>query len=377
MSPPKTKKIRNVKTYLSLLEKAGRSPSTIKIYNNIFVYFARFLDVPLDDLHMHMTVENLLEYLDSDYVKKLRPNTRRLMLTVLSRYMQLNGVDFDEMELNIVKTRKSNVRYDKPLEYATLQKMMDLADTLMKAYLSFLVSTGCRAGETAQLLLSDIQETVVIIRPEIAKNGHGGKVFLTAEAREYLDLWLKERPAWIEEANKKSLNLYRPRPAQDNRLFACCYNNLLNRFQHLYDAVDGESTPTCNYDRRKITPHSCRAYFRTHAVKTMPMDLVEYLMRHTGYLTTEYVRMSDEERERAFHKGESALYITRADHRIQTGKLSELERANAELTKRLAQVEQVQQEKTTIRAVGPEYVRVEDVERLVREAVAAEIKDKT
>jgi len=324
-----------------------------------------------------MTVENLLEYLDSDYVKKLRPNTRRLMLTVLSRYMQLNGVDFDEMELNIVKTRKSNVRYDKPLEYATLQKMMDLADTLMKAYLSFLVSTGCRAGETAQLLLSDIQETVVIIRPEIAKNGHGGKVFLTAEAREYLDLWLKERPAWIEEANKKSLNLYRPRPAQDNRLFACCYNNLLNRFQHLYDAVDGESTPTCNYDRRKITPHSCRAYFRTHAVKTMPMDLVEYLMRHTGYLTTEYVRMSDEERERAFHKGESALYITRADHRIQTGKLSELERANAELTKRLAQVEQVQQEKTTIRAVGPEYVRVEDVERLVREAVAAEIKDKT
>jgi len=384
MAITKTKKVRNVQTYFMLLEKANRSARTIRGYRNIFLCYARFLDVPLEDLHLHLTIDNLMRYLDSDYVKKLRPNTRQLMLKVLSRYMQLNGVEFDEMELNIVKTRRSNIRYDKALEYDTLQKMIDLADTLMKAYITFLVSTGCRAGEAAQVLISDVHGTVVTIRPEIAKNGHGGKVFLTEEAREYLDLWLKERPAWILAANEKVKLLNRTRPAQEDRLFACTYNNLLARYRNLYDMVDGESSAMCGGDRRMITPHSCRAYFRTHAAKSMGVDLAEGIMRHTGYLNSAYVRMSDEEKERAFHKGEHELYITRADHRIQIGKLSELERKNAEyerhnaeLTKRLALVEQVQQEKDIIQVVGEKYVRADDVQKIVDIAVETAMKKRT
>jgi hypothetical protein len=45
-------------------------------------------------------------------------------------------------------------------------------------------------------------------------------------------------------------------------------------------------------------------------------------MRQTGYLDSTYVRMSDETRRKQFHDGEAALYITRADHRVQTGELS-------------------------------------------------------
>ena len=177
MAITKTKKVRNVQTYLMLLEKANRSARTIRGYRNIFLCYARFLDVPLEDLHLHLTIDNLMRYLDSDYVKKLRPNTRQLMLKVLSRYMQLNGVEFDEMELNIVKTRRSNIRYDKALEYDTLRKMIDLADTLMKAYITFLVSTGCRAGEAAQVLISDVHGTVVTIGRKSPRTGMGARYF--------------------------------------------------------------------------------------------------------------------------------------------------------------------------------------------------------
>jgi hypothetical protein len=71
----------------------------------------------------------------------------------------------------------------------------------------------------------------------------------------------------------------------------------------------------------------------------MSIDLVEGIMRHTGYLNSSYVRMTDEEKREQFHQGEASLYITRADHRIQDSKLSKLERMNQELRERLQRVE--------------------------------------
>jgi beta-xylosidase len=53
--------------------------------------------------------------------------------------------------------------------------------------------------------------------------------------------------------------------------------------------------------------------------------------------------MTDEEKRAQFHAGETALYITRADHRVQTGKLDELKRLNASLQERLQQLERREQ----------------------------------
>ena len=45
-----TKKIRSVPLYLSLIEKAGRSPQTVRTYRDALLHFSRFLDVPLEEL---------------------------------------------------------------------------------------------------------------------------------------------------------------------------------------------------------------------------------------------------------------------------------------------------------------------------------------
>jgi integrase len=329
-----------VQEYLALLERAGRSKRTIKTYRDSFLFFARFLDVPLEELHNNLTVDNLMEYFDSDRVKKLSANSKRIAMAAISRYMRLNGVEFDELELGVVRARKPEVRCDKPPELETLRAMMDLADTQMKAYITFLISTGCRAGETAQILLSDVNGSVVTIRSEIAKGHRGGKVFLTEEAREYLDLWVRERSNWIEDKDWRVKNMGKQRPKHDERLFGCSYGSLSQHFARLYNAVDGEKTPMYRYDRGMLTPHSCRAYFRTHAATTMGIDLVEGIMRHTGYLNASYVRMSDEERERLFHEGEAALYITRADQRITKTEIEKLKRERDEQAGEISALQQ-------------------------------------
>lgn len=378
MDRSSAKRVRSVPVYLSLLENAGRSKNTINSYRKSLGYYSKFLNVPIGDLHNHLTMDNLLAFTNDPLVKDVSQNTRRAWLQAIYGYMKANSVEFDHLEKAVVNLKKDDIRHDKPLEFETLQKMIDLADVQMKAYIMFLVSTGCRSGEASEVLLSDVKGFLVTIRPEIAKARHGGKVFLSSEAREFLDLWLQHRDQYVKEANIRTKNFNKHRPEDDQRLFASTANNLQTKFGKLYCLVDGQKCVMHHGNRKMITPHSCRAYFRTHAVQTMDLDMVERLMRHTGYLTAAYVQMTDKELERRFHEGEHALYVTRADHRLQGGKLDALTRDNKELLERLNRVEvvtaQADREREAITTAGKAFVRAEDVERIVREAVAAALK---
>jgi integrase len=331
-----------VDEYLGMLRLAKRSEHTITLYRNVIKQFALFLDVPLDKVHNHLLPENLIKYAASRADKSEQGT--KMQLSVLHRFYDVNGVRFDKLELNVLKAQRPEDPDDKPLELSTLQKMMDLGTVHTRAILSTLISTGMRAGECCQVLLSDVKGDTIHIRPEIAKRRHGGNVYLSAEAREYLDLWLKDRDRYILAGDKRHAGLVasghsKARSKDDQRLFACSYPTLLWLFSRLYDLADGEQGKY----HAKCTPHSCRKYFRTNAVRSMSIDLVEEIMRHTGYLNSSYVRMTDEEKREQFHKGEAALYITRADHRIQGSKLDDLQRLNATLTERLQQMEQKQQ----------------------------------
>ena len=320
-----------VSEYLNMLRLAKRSEQTIKLYQKVLKHYAAYLDVPLNKVHQYLTPENLIKYAASLVGKSER--TINVNLSILHRYFSINGIKFDSLQTNVIKARSSEEAHDKPLELENLQKMMDLASPQMKAILSVLVSTGMRAGELTHITLSDVKGDLIHIRNEIAKRKHGGDVYLTSEAREFLDIWLKKRNEYIRLANARhfSKNL----PENDQRLFACSYPTLRASFARLYGLVDGEKGKYWN----RCTVHSCRKYFRTTAVKTMPLDLVEKIMRHSGYLTNSYVRISNEEARKIFHDGETALYITRADHRIQGSKLDKLDRENKELRERLQRVE--------------------------------------
>ena len=364
------KKIRSVDQYLDLLKAAGKSNITIRNYRQVLSQYARFLQVPLDQLHNHLDADDLVRYAGA--ISGKRETGRKSTLITIHRYMALNGVVFDELEYNTTKVTVTQEREDKPLTIEILQKMMDQGNPHSRAILSFLVSTGARAGETAKILLSDVGRIehgifvpdlngdVVQIRNEIAKRRKGGLVFLTSEAREYLTIWLKDRPRYIVDANKRTKQLFTTttrhehvprketgkrleRPSNDNRLFACSYSTIDKTFGRLYRAVDGERSTY----RAKITAHACRAYFRTHGAKSMGIDLVEGILRHSGYLNQIYVRLTPEDRLKQFHEGEAALFITRADHRVQSGKLSALEQQIHELQARLKEKEQAQQTRDT------------------------------
>jgi integrase len=292
-----------VQEYLDMLRLARRSDQTIDLYRKVLLSYSRFLDIPLDDVHNHLSPENLIKYAASRMDRSERGV--QLHLSILHRYFSLNGISFKPLELNIVKSRQIPDNYDKPLEPAVLIKMMDLADRHMRAILTTMISTGMRAGEASLLKISDLNGDTITIPNTIAKRHLGGKVYLSTEAQQFMQLWLEYRDEYIRQADRRSVGLG-VRGKKDNRLFACHYQTMRRKFAHLYNLSDGEQGPY----HAKCTLHSTRRYFRTHAIKTLGIDLTEKLLRHRGYLSSSYVRISDEEARSAYHAGESSLYIT-------------------------------------------------------------------
>jgi len=54
-------------------------------------------------------------------------------------------------------------------------------------------------------------------------------------------------------------------------------------------------------------PHTLRKFFRTKLGAVIPVDVVEALMGHEGYLTDVYRRYSMEDLAKFYKQGESAL----------------------------------------------------------------------
>jgi len=326
-----------VPVYLAKLRRADRSEKTISLYSKVFKGYAQVIGVPVDLIHENMSQENIDTFIDYRNKNGRSKTSTKTYVGILYRFMKVNGYELDAMDEMQANGKKGKSEHnDKVLTQETLQRMMDLGNPHARAWITFLISTGCRSGEASEILLSDVKGDTVIIRDEIAKGGRGGIVYLSSEAREFLDLWLKDRGEHIRINKERTRGMNNSMPEHDQRLFASSYSGLRNMWTRLYEQVDGEKS---KYGRRAISMHSCRRFFRSHLSETVSVDIVEKLMRHEGYLTGAYVRIPEDEVKTAFKAGETALYITRPDQRIQKTEITAVKAENEELRARLAKIE--------------------------------------
>ena len=360
----------NAETYFSMLRLANRSEITIKNYRKILKSYADFLKVPLDEVHQHLSVVELLKYAASR--KKFSPAGTKTQLTVLNRFFKVNGIAFDELEANAMKPKINLEQNDSPLERESIQKMMDLTDAHGRAVISFLVSTGIRASELCGLLLSDVNGDVVTIRNEITA-GAGGEAYLSTEAREYLDVWLLDRDNYIKTNGLRGLGLEhikKPKKGEadnrmdivlaknDQRLFCTSYTSLHKKISRLFDLI---GTAQGKYHRKNHI-HSFRKFFRTNASRGMHVDLVETIMRHKGLMGI-YVNIPTEQKKKEFHSGESVLYITRVEQR----RIEKIEKENEALKASPENIEAVREEfKEMMRVQKLQYQN--EMARLIQEA---------
>jgi len=96
--------------------------------------------------------------------------------------------------------------------------------------------------------------------------------------------------------------------ANDNRLFPFHFTTARYIFVKAIQKVGiDERDKSTNF--YKIHPHSLRKFFRTQMGAVIPVDIVEALIGHKGYLTTVYRRYTKEQLAEFYKKGETAVTV--------------------------------------------------------------------
>ncbi|MEM2175328.1 MAG: site-specific integrase, partial [Candidatus Micrarchaeia archaeon] len=267
-------------------------------------------------------------------IKDEPPKSIKLQLAAIKSFLLENNIELKEIFWRRIRRR---IKGSRALTIDIVPNINELKKILMntniqgRALFFLLASSGMRIGEALKLKLNDIDldndPAKINIRGEYTKSGNPRIAFISKEAKEHLLEWLKQRGNYLEVAVKRS-KIFAKNP-NDDRIFPFEETTAYSLWKNALKK-SGLYKKDSSTNRLVIHPHVLRKFFRTKMATLIPIDVVEALMGHEGYLTEVYRRYSIEELGNFYKKGEPAITIF---PNIETNEkvIKELEEKNKEL----------------------------------------------
>jgi integrase len=247
------------------------------------------------------------------FMNKYAPLTQRNRMSSVRTFLMENNFELPQKFWKKLLRRIKGSRaltLDKIPSNKELRKILTHMSVHGKSLFLLLESSGMRIGEASKLKLNDLmldEEPMRIqIRGEYTKTGNSRYAFASREAKEAITEWLKVRTEYLKAASGKSHKY--GKSAEDDRLFPfrkttsyIIWHGALKKAK-----LDSRDNST---NVRKLHPHVLRKFFRTRLGAVIPVDVVEALMGHEGYLTEVYRRYTLEDLAKFYLQGESALLV--------------------------------------------------------------------
>jgi integrase len=249
------------------------------------------------------------------------PKTIKLYMAAVKEYLLQNDIEISQKQARAIRNKmvKGGARtIEKDLDTDTLRKIINHMDIKGKALVLTLASSGMRIGEALSLNVKDIDMSsnppIVTIKGRNTKTGDNRISFINKEAKEALVEWLKVRDSYLASSVNRNKGLVEagignPKSESTDKLFPFTDNvssqiwlNAITKAELL--TRDGET------NRIQLHIHQLRKFFRSQLALKCPVDIVEALMGHSGYLTEAYRRYSQKQMAEFYQNTEHLLYVS-------------------------------------------------------------------
>jgi len=256
------------------------------------------------------------------YMHGQPPTGARAKYSGVKEFLGNYGVEFSQRQLRQLQTklpRGKNARTaERDYDKETIKKIMVHMSLPGKTTVLVLASSGMRIGEALQIDISDIDLTTtpaqIVIRGENTKSGETRTCFIGAEAKESVIEWLKVRDSYLKSSLNRNNGLVEKANAKrkngaDTRLLPFTDSNMRAMWENALSKA-GLWSKDNTTQRSQYRIHGLRKFFRSQLALSCPVDIVEALMGHEGYLTGAYRRYTVKQMAEFFSKAEHYVTIS-------------------------------------------------------------------
>lgn len=253
-------------------------------------------------------------------MRDVPPTTVKTRISVTVQFLEYHGIMLSVKDKRTVRQKMplGGVRtIERDLDHETLRTLLAYMDVRGRAFTLTLIATGGRTGEIMQALVQDLRldthPAELFLREQTTKNKKARTVFLTKEAAEAVQTWLRVRDDYLDSAQYRNAGLVKagiapPKTRQDDRIFPFA-DPVLRKFWNGALKKAGLHSQDPSTGRLQVHPHMMRKFFRTQMATVIPVDVVEDIMGHAGYLTDPYRKNTKKQLAEFYLKGEHILTI--------------------------------------------------------------------
>jgi len=269
-------------------------------------------------LHQQRNFTDDLKEMIRKLLSRYMPGTLNVYVNLTRKFFSRQGYEVPDSEWDLIKSSllPPNIvtTQDETLAKAQLRKVANHLPIQHRALVLFLLSTGCRIGETLQLKVEDLKleedPPSANIRPEYTKKGVGGRtVWMSYEARDAIESWLKIKDSMRKRGGTGDYK---------GSVFPFGYTAAQKSWQRaLNQSGFGErDTKTKIYI---FHIHTLRKFFRTQMGLAGVSDLIVHAwMGHKAYLSQAYDRPKKElAKIYKDHVGAVSIYLQTVEEEVK------------------------------------------------------------
>lgn len=260
----------------------------------------------------------------TNYVVSLRsrpPLSARHTFNATKEFFNYYEKEVPTKDLKFIRNKlpKGSARtIEKDMDTDTIRTILQHLDVKGRALVLVLASSGMRINEALSVTLEDIsldaKPALVNIRGETAKNGDNRISFISAEATQAVNEWLKVRSDYIGSSANRNNGLVKSGRGKtraendDGRLFpftdqtaSAMWDNALTKA--------GLLSRDKGTNRKQLHYHQLRKFFISQLSLIVSKEIGEMLAGHAGYLTGAYRRYTKKQLAEEYLKGQHLLTI--------------------------------------------------------------------
>jgi integrase len=249
------------------------------------------------------------------------PLTARPVFVRVKEFFSYFNKELSSKDKKFIRNKlpKGNARtMEKDLDIETIRIILQHLDVKGRALVLVLASSGMRINEALSVTLDDVDLTskpaVITVRGATSKNGETRITFISPEATQAVNEWLKVRADYIRSSAHRNNGLVKTgrgatkTDEDDGRLFPFSDQNANVLWETALTKADLLSRDKTT-NRKQLHYHQFRKFFISQLSLIVSKEIPEMLAGHAGYLTGAYRRYTKKQLAEEYLKGQHLITI--------------------------------------------------------------------